>query len=547
MQQLHELYQKILDQGTYSEDRTGTGTIKLIGQQMRFDLQDGFPAVTTKRLAWKTMVSELLFFLQSIPDRRIMQEIMYGNFDDLRNDIWKGNCIDMSSKNPIKFNGYNMGNMYPVYWRQMYKPTYEVVKVYRKIDIDYNYIENFKSFYTDDIIEEHKKTGEIFHDIRGDELEFLGYNGTYKDKRYYLKYKKYDNIIKLNTSEVNLKNNLLLSGEDYYKPNNKNGYLGAPREILSIDPINTKVQVLWYNMLSRVYESKFSEETTISPRWYNYYNFLSDIRTIPSFFDWLQNTSEYELDKDYFGSTVYSRNTTLFLDKKMNQKMIRKRDNKSMIINGNLYFSWKCFLEAEYPTKRLKYDDFGIFLQTKKIKVEWIEDTNEYVYRPQLFIDQIRVLIENIKKVKEDNHHPAGRRLIMDSWNQSWETDSVLGICHPWVQFFVMDNKLSCSFYMRSSDTFLGLPLNIASYALLTHILAQICGLEVGELIYTSGDCHIYQNHLEQVHEQLSRTPKELPTLVLDTSITDIDNFKMDSFKLEGYNPDGAIKAPMAV
>lgn len=98
-----------------------------------------------------------------------------------------------------------------------------------------------------------------------------------------------------------------------------------------------------------------------------------------------------------------------------------------------------------------------------------------------------------------------------------------------------------------SADLFLGVPFNIASYSLLTHMLAQVCGLEVGEFVWIGGDCHIYQNHVEQVKEQLARTPKELPTLYIDKSITDIDCFTMDSFKLENYNPDATIKAPMAI
>ena len=102
-------------------------------------------------------------------------------------------------------------------------------------------------------------------------------------------------------------------------------------------------------------------------------------------------------------------------------------------------------------------------------------------------------------------------------------------------------------FTMRSSDAFLGLPMNIASYALLTHILAQVTGLEVGELIYTEGDVHIYKNHMEQVQEQILREPKELPQLWIDTSIQDIDSFTMDSFRLENYDPMDSIKAPMAV
>lgn len=546
MQQLHDLYKKILEDGAPSADRTGTGTIKLIGQTMRFDLNVGFPAVTTKRLAWKTMVAELLFFMQPIPDRRIMQEFLHGEFYEEKNDIWKGNCLDLKNKKPEKFNGYNLGNMYPVYWRQMYKPIPKTSKVFRKKDRDSNYVEKFKSHYDDVQFEYNDKVGQSFYDIRGDELVYLGFTGTYSEKRHYLKYKETGTIIKLQTSEIQMKENKLNSGENYFKPNSVGGYLGSPREILALDPLNNKIQPLWYNMLSRVCNSSSYDNVNISPRWLNYTNFLSDVRSIPLFFEWLEDPTYYELDKDYFGANVYSRNTCVFLPKNINQKLIRERDGKSIIIDGELYFSFACFINKHYSGKR-KPTNHEEFLKNNNHQFSYVYDCDEYVYRPHMFIDQLSLLIDNINKVKENPENSAGRRLIMDSWNPAWEDDSVLGICHPFVQFFVIDGKLSCEFYMRSSDTFLGLPLNISSYALLTHILAQICKLDVGELIYTSGDCHIYNNHIEQVKEQLSRTPKELPTLWIDQSIDDIEKFTMDSFRLENYNPDATIKAPMAV
>lgn len=546
MKQLQELYQKILDEGVESVDRTGVGTTKLIGQQMRFDLNDGFPAVTTKRLAWKTMVAELLFFIKGIPDRRVMQEFLHGEFNEDKNDIWKGNCVDMKNKNPLKFNGYNLGNMYPVYWRRMYKPVPKTVKVKRKKDFDFEYIEKYKSFYDDVEIEKHHKSGQTFIDIRGDELEYLGFNGQYENKRHYLKYKNTGTIIKLNTSEIDIKHNKLNSGEDYYKKNSVGGYLGAPREVLSNDPLNSKVQSLWYNMLSRVNTSPNYNNISVSPRWYNYYNFLTDIRTIPLFFEWLDDPTYYELDKDYFGSSVYSRNTCTFLPKHINQKLIRKRNDCALEVDGILYYSFTCFYKSIYGGKTQPKDPFT-FLENNGHTYIIHEETDEYVYRPQLFIDQLETVIENIKHVTLNENHPAGRRLIMDSWNPSWEDDSVLGICHPFVQFFVVNGKLSCEFYMRSSDTFLGLPLNISSYALLTHMIAQITGLEVGELIYTAGDCHIYKNHIDQVKEQLQRKPRALPELWIDPTITDIEDFTMDSFKLINYDPMPTIKAPMAV
>jgi thymidylate synthase len=310
MQQLHELYQKVLETGTYSEDRTGTGTIKLIGQQMRFDLQLGFPATTTKRLAWKSMSSELLWFLEGSQDERRLCEILYGTRDEDKKTIWTDNYQTQG----IAL-GYQNGNLGPVYGKQ---------------------------------------------------------------------WREWEDVVILP---------------------------GIYSEVV-------KHTEMGYNMVERT-------------------------------------------------------------------------------------------MSGMYIMKRV--------------------------------IDQISVLIDGLK------NNPYGRRHILSAWNVGDLDKMALPPCHSFSQFFVVDGKLSCTLYQRSADLFLGVPFNIASYSLLTHMLAQVCGLEVGEFIWIGGDCHIYSNHVDQVKEQLSRTPKELPTLEIDTSINDIDSFTMNSFSLKNYNPDASIKAPMAV
>ena len=143
---------------------------------------------------------------------------------------------------------------------------------------------------------------------------------------------------------------------------------------------------------------------------------------------------------------------------------------------------------------------------------------------------------------------PNGRRHILSAWNPGELDQMALPPCHVMCQFYVNKNReLSCHMYQRSVDVFLGLPFNIASYALLTHLIAQVCGYGVGELIVSTGDTHIYQNHVEQVKEQLTRTPYDLPKLWLNPDIKEIDKFTMDDIKLIGYESHGAIKANMAV
>ena len=299
MKQYHDLLEDILNKGEVKDDRTGVGTISVFGRQLRFDLSRGFPAVTTKKLAWKAVKSELLWFIEGSNDERRLAEILHGSRDDANSTIWTGNAQAAYWTAKARHEG-DLGRVYGVQWRH-----------------------------------------------------------------------------------------------------------------------------------------------------------------------------------------------------------------------------WNRYVEQQ---------DFGpAFHGGRRLAVDKRE------------IDQLANLIEGIKT------DPNGRRHIMTAWNVAELDQMALPPCHVMCQFYVSKGKLSCHMYQRSVDVFLGLPFNIASYALLTYMIAQVCDLDVGELIISTGDTHIYTNHVEQVKEQLSREEYPLPTLKLNMDIKDIDKFFMDDIVLVDYKSHGTIKAEMAV
>jgi thymidylate synthase len=203
------------------------------------------------------------------------------------------------------------------------------------------------------------------------------------------------------------------------------------------------------------------------------------------------------------------------------------------------------FLKGETNTRYLK--EHGVTIWD-----EWADARGElgpvYGYQWRSWpapdgrhIDQVGQVLEQIRK------NPDSRRLIVSAWNVADLPKMALLPCHAFFQFYVAEGRLSCQLYQRSADLFLGVPFNIASYALLTLMVAQVCGLKAGDFVHTFGDTHLYLNHLEQAREQLARTPRRLPTMRLNPAVTDLFAFRYEDFTLEHYDPHPAIRAPVAV
>ncbi|MDQ0298390.1 thymidylate synthase [Salibacterium salarium] len=202
----------------------------------------------------------------------------------------------------------------------------------------------------------------------------------------------------------------------------------------------------------------------------------------------------------------------------------------------------------------LKGDTNNKYLQERNVKIwnEWADENGDLgpIYGKQWrswegadgkIVDQISQVIDQIK------NNPDSRRMIVSAWNVAEIEDMALAPCHCLFQFYVHDGKLSCQLYQRSADMFLGVPFNIASYALLTKMIAQVCGLKASEFIHTFGDAHIYLNHVEQVKKQLTRDPRPLPTMWINPDVESIFEFTIDDFELDGYDPHPHIKGEVSV
>ena len=244
-----------------------------------------------------------------------------------------------------------------------------------------------------------------------------------------------------------------------------------------------------------------------------------------------------KMDRTGVGTrSVFGRQMRFDLNKGFPLLTTKKMHLKSIIYE----LLW--FIKGDTNVKYLQ--DHGV-----RIWNEWADENGDLgpIYGSQWRnwngegIDQLAQVIETLK------HNPNDRRMIVSAWNVAKVPEMKLPPCHMMFQFYVANNKLSCMLYQRSCDMFLGVPFNIASYALLTMMMAQVCGLELGEFVHTLGDTHIYHNHFEQVREQLSREPLDLPQMKINPCVKDINDFVFEDFTLENYNSYGKLEGKVAV
>ena len=471
--QYFNIIDKILKEGKRKSNRTGIDTISISGCMVEHDMSEGFPILSSKRIAWKTLKVELEGFIKGITDKRWFENRGSFIWSDWANPLKVPYGTDEESKGRMR-NEPDLGNIYGYIWGNLGSHSRNIVEVTPRV--------------TKHTIGLNLPKGK---DICG-----IATRGFYK------------RTLSDETEDILYKN--------------------------------------WYDMIRRCYIKSSSQYKyygalgkRVCDRWLTYSNYRTDIERLPRWQDKMREPRRYHLDKDYYGSDHYAPDVCVFLDLKEN----------IMYNNSSLY----SFTDGECEHTTLTIKELEQLFDVRTIK-SYISSGKKYrgytfkqiakegkLYRYQLPCDQLKQVIDTLKT------DPNSRRLLVDAWVPSEQANAALPPCHYAFQLLHNEGVLDLSFNMRSSDVFLGLPFNIASYALLLELIAKECGMRAGKLIGFLADTHIYVNHLEQIEEQRSRELRNMPNLMLDYEYDGIFNWSHECADLEQYQPHGPIKAEVAV
>jgi thymidylate synthase len=533
-----DLLQDIMDNGVDRDDRTGTGTRSVFGRQIRFDLSKGFPLLTTKKMELKSVLSEILWFIEGSTDERRLAEIRYGKPRSQlisKGTIWTANVQANYWKTKAKFDG-DLGQIYGQNWRRWETigllGENELISRRRVSDVG-EFHPRIDQLDPKFLITASNLEGKIFiNNTQGASAAVIGAVG----KKIIIRFEATGSVVAVRKTE-------LVRGQflDPYHLNHYGVCIGRKAKFF----YRERAYEIWRGMVERclnpndsAYSQYGGKGVIVGSEWKCFENFLQDISQLPYFRSWLRGG--YELDKDYYGSNGYSKDTCVFLSKKDNLSIVSAKpvfDKKT----GKFFQSIGeaaniCKVSRGTVHTHMLKNELG-----RPVRFSSANINDDQVVRKNILVDQLDDLV---KTLRDD---PSSRRHILQSWNPGVLNDVALPACHAFAQFYVANNRLSCFVYCRSQDAVLGTPYNISSYALLTHMLAHVCGLEVSELVFSGGDVHIYHNHMSGVPEQLSREPRRFPKLIMESSIKSIDDFRMEHFSLEGYDPHPPIKYVMAV
>lgn len=530
-----DLVHDVLENGVQKGDRTGTGTISVFSRQMRFNLDGGtIPMLTTKKMHTRSIIHEILWYLQGDTNIKYLQ--------DNKVRIWN----EWSSPEG------HLNNVYGAQWRRWEKDDWlsSVVEIKLKpnegIDEEFNVQqERLDTDYTngDDLVglQELNNEGDEFRVVK--KLDTTGG----KNSRYLVQFKETNSVTECN--RPNLRRGQVR--DPYKKIVCGQGCIGIYKER---PKYYTAAYNLWYNMMRRCYDPSITEYYLygangifVDREWRCFSNFIRDIHQLPWFSKWREQPNKFDLDKDYYGANCYSKNTCIFLPSEYNQVLPK--------LDGSKYVATKKETgeKYEFTVQRWFANQVGIehsqtistALQSTGNTKEWffekIKPKEGYVYRHQLFIDQIAGIIDKLRT------NPDDRRILVNAWNVGQLDQMALPPCHYAFQFWVGDGKLSCMLNQRSCDAGLGVPFNVVQYSILTHMIAQVTNLQPGEFIWNGGDVHIYTNHIEQLQNQCKRKPYPSPRLKLNPDVKEIDDFKFEDFEIVDYQSHPTIKMEVSV
>lgn len=516
-----DLMQDILDNGVQKGDRTGTGTLSVFGRQMRFDLAKGFPLVTTRPIWFRGIVEELKWFLSGST-----------NVNDLPEAVQKW-WMPWADSN---------GDLGPTYGESLraFPPSDKVIELScPKIPLHVKR----ECAFEDSVQSTDPFVGTLVDTSYGPLriLDIAGKTST-GHKKYRVQFQNTGSITEAT------KNNITRSIKDRWAPIVAGvGYLG-PTVVKRSNP-HFFLYSIWQSMLKRCYDSKDlmyalygGKGIEVHKDWHNFSTFYRDAQELPnwSYARQARGHRHWHLDKDYYNSSVYSRNTCVWLSREDNALY---SGTPVMAVSPDGQISHHINQRACARELGLNYPGINKVLKCKRKQYKgFIFQYTDKVLRKPLPFDQVGWLLNEIRT------NPNSRRLVLSTWNAGSISECRLPPCHGLAtQFYVSASKLSCLTYQRSCDTPVGVPANIASYALMTHIFAKMTGLQVGELIYTFADTHIYLDQIEGVKEQLQRQPGNLPKLQMNYWGQGVNDWSFEDFELTGYSPQEQIHFPVSV
>lgn len=544
MQQYKDLVKDIFENGVDAIDRTEVGTRSVFGRQMRFDLNKGFPLVTTKFTPLRLIFEELVWYLRGDTNIKYLKDHNVNIWDE-----WADENGDLN-----KVYGYQ--------WRKY--PAYDGWMDNVDLVTQNQYTGNNSSFHKEFALQDpifdnlaDDLVGQVVNTKTSGPIRILQNIGTRNGNSIYkIQFLEGIRYIK-EAGRPNIKTG---SVENPYRKSIKNPE--ACVGVISHKPkYYAKAYTTWWNMMVRCHGAdplvtcRYKEDGVfVDSDWRCFENFLKDLPSIVGFDLWKNSYYDYDLDKDYFGCNFYSKNSVIFLPKRYNAMILPKSDGSKVIATHK-----QTGKKTEFTSVKLfneKYNIKDTDLVNRSLREQNGNSRNwtfEKIYPPagqkyqqRFFVDQIQNLIDGLI------NDPNGRRHIVSAWNPAQIDEMALPPCHAFFQFYVKKNKLSCQLYQRSCDVALGLPFNIACYALLTHILAKICGYQVGEFVWTGGDVHLYHNTFEGMSQLLNRDPHPLPTLIIPYNLNSINQITDGSiiwsdFELRNYVYHPKIEFKVAV